>query len=62
MKLEDHLKDSLLEILSCNDFKDCLLKEINDEVDLPMIGEKKESKLFKAIYKVILKTIEKQLE
>ena len=62
MKLDTHLKKSLLELLSCDDFKECLLKEINDEVDLPILSEKKESKLFKAIYKVLLKTIQKQLE
>ena len=61
MKLESHLKNSLLDLLKCDDFKNCLLKEINDEVDLPMIGEKTESKLYKGIYKVIVKTLEKQL-
>ena len=53
--------EALLDLLHEDDFKDNLLKEINEEVDIPIIGEKKEGKIFKALYKILLKPVKKKL-
>ena len=55
------MMEALLNLLHEDDFKDNFLKEINQEVDIPIIGEKKEGKIFKAIYKVLLKTVTDKL-
>ena len=46
--------------VSEEDFKKTLLKELNKEIDLPVLNEKKEGKLFKVIYDVLLKFISKK--
>ena len=54
--------DAVLDMFEGNDFKEAFLKELNEEVDIPMIGEKKEGKVFKALYKVLFKTLRNTLE
>ena len=51
--------NAIIEMLNGDDFKDNFLKEINDEIDIPILNEKKEGKIFKALYKVLLKTLKK---
>ena len=51
--------NAIIEMLNGEDFKDNFLKEINDEIDIPILNEKKEGKIFKALYKVLLKTLKK---
>ena len=53
--------ESLLAMLKTDDFQDAFLEELNDAVDIPMIGEKKEGKIFKAIYKILLKVVETKM-
>ena len=53
--------ESLLAMLKTDDFQDAFLEELNDAVDIPMIGEKKEGKIFKALYKILLKVVEKKM-
>ena len=54
------LLGDLVELLKDDDFKKTLLKELNKEIDLPVLNEKKEGKLFKVIYDVLLKFISKK--
>ena len=51
--------NAIIEMLNGDDFKDNFLKEINDEIDIPILNEKKEGKIFKALYKVLLNTLKK---
>ena len=53
--------ESLLAMLKTADFQDAFLEELNDAVDIPMIGEKKEGKIFKALYKILLKVVETKM-
>ena len=54
------LLGDLVELLKEEDFKKTLLKELNKEIDLPVLNEKKEGKLFKVIYDVLFKFISKK--
>jgi len=53
--------ESFLTLLEDNDFKKSFIKELNDAVDIPIVGEKQEGKIFKALYKVLIKTAKEQL-
>ena len=53
--------ESLLAMLKTDDFQDAFLEELNDAVNIPMIGEKKEGKIFKALYKILLKVVETKM-
>ena len=52
----------VLEYLDSEDFKDSFIQELNDEIDIPFINEKKEGKLFKTLYKTLIKSVRKKLE
>lgn len=54
------LLGDLVELMNEDDFKKTLLKELNKEIDLPVLKEKQEAKLFKIIYKVLLNFVEKK--
>lgn len=63
MKISEEKKKllgDLVELMNEDDFKKTLLKELNKEVDLPVLKEKQEAKLFKIVYKVILNFVEKK--
>tara|TARA_Y100000389_G_scaffold141437_1_gene139289 strand:- start:1330 stop:1524 length:195 start_codon:yes stop_codon:yes gene_type:complete len=51
--------ESLIGLLEEKEFKKLLIKELNEDIDIPMIGEKTEKKVFDAIYKIIVKNIRK---
>ncbi|GIS52775.1 MAG: hypothetical protein Ct9H90mP28_4910 [Paracoccaceae bacterium] len=51
----------LLTMLNTEGFKDAFLEELNDAVDIPMIGEKKEGKIFKKLYEILLKVVENKM-
>ena len=51
--------ESLIDLLEEKEFKKLLIKELNEDIDIPMIGEKTEKKVFDAIYKIIVKNIRK---
>lgn len=53
--------ESFLTLLEDNDFKKSFIKELNDAVDIPIVGEKQEGKIFKALYKILIKTAKEQL-
>ena len=63
MKISEEKKKllgDLVELMNEEDFKKTLLKELNKEVDLPVLKEKQEAKLFKIVYKVIFNFVEKK--
>lgn len=63
MKISEEKKKllgDLVELMNEDDFKKTLLKELNKEVDLPVLKEKQEAKLFKIVYKVLLNFVEKK--
>ena len=51
--------DHFIELLEQKDFKKTLIKEINDDVDIPMIGEGTEKKVLNAVYKALLRALKK---
>ena len=51
--------DHFIELLEEKSFKKTLIKEINDDVDIPMIGERTEKKVFDAVYKALLRALKK---
>lgn len=53
--------EAMVDMLNKEEFKDAFLKEINDSIDIPIINEKKEGKIFKALYKILVKIVEKQV-
>jgi|TARA_Y100000389_G_C17225974_1_gene395669 hypothetical protein len=48
----------LLPILEEKEFKKKLIDKINNSVDIPMINEKTEKKVFNNIYKIIINCLE----
>jgi len=56
-----------IELLDNDEFKKHLIRELNEDIDIPIINEKTERKLLNSIYKVIISSlkrvdIEKMLE
>ena len=49
--------DHLISTLEKKDFKKKLIKKINEDIDIPMIGEKTEKKVFDKLYDLLLKGI-----
>ena len=55
----DILMKHLIELLEKKEFQDTLVEELNDNIDIPFVGEKSEGKIFKALLGVVLKTVKK---
>ena len=53
------LMKHLIELLEKPEFKETLVKEINESVDIPLIGESTETKIFTTLYGLIVKTVKK---
>ena len=51
--------DLYVQLLDNADFKKHLIRELNEDVDIPIINEKTEKKLLNALYKVILSSLKK---
>tara|TARA_Y100000389_G_scaffold177965_1_gene190702 strand:+ start:8863 stop:9093 length:231 start_codon:yes stop_codon:yes gene_type:complete len=61
-KVKQTLKENFnnyLELLDDDEIEKLLIKELNDNVDIPIINEKTEKKIMKAIYKSILGALKK---
>ena len=56
---QQQMLSAMIDMLSTDKFKDNLLKELNENVDIPILNEKKEGKVFKALYKIFIQTLEK---
>lgn len=48
-----------IELLDNDEFKKHLIKELNEDIDIPIINEKTERKMLNSIYKVILSSLKK---
>jgi hypothetical protein len=46
-----------ISFLEDDDFKDIFLKELNEEIDIPILNEEREGKIFKALYRVIINSL-----
>ena len=49
--------NNYLELLDDDEIEKLIIKELNDNVDIPIINEKTEKKIMKAIHKAILKSL-----
>lgn len=61
-KIKETLKlnfQNYLELLDNDEFEKSLIKQLNECIDIPIINEKTEKKLLKAIYAAVLKSISK---
>lgn len=48
-----------IELLDNDEFKKHLVRELNEDIDIPIINEKTERKILNSIYKVILSSLKK---
>jgi hypothetical protein len=63
--MEDTKQKLIIEFISFiedGDFKDIFLKELNEEIDIPILNEEREGKIFKALYRVIIKSLKKKCD
>lgn len=51
--------DLYIELLDNDEFKKQLIRELNEDIDIPIINEKTERKILNSIYKVILSSLKK---
>lgn len=54
-------KEDLLLLLESDKFKDNFIDELNEAVDIPILNEKKEGKIFKSLYNVLIKVVKKNI-
>ena len=55
---KDILLDSILDLFNDEEFKNDFIQKVNKNVDIPLINEKTEKKVIKALYKVIVEQVE----
>lgn len=48
-----------IELVDNDEFKKQLVKELNEDIDIPIINEKTERKLLNSIYAVVIKSMKK---
>ena len=58
---EEMFKEGMIKLLQEKDFKNKLIKKLNECIDIHMINEKTEKKVFNSIYNHIVNTI-KEIE
>ena len=49
--------DTLISMLEDRSFKNTLIAEINDDVDIPILNERTEKKVLNAVYKAVLRAL-----
>ena len=62
---KDFFEEQLLEfveLLKDKDFKEKFIDALNDDIDIPLLREKHEEKVFKKIYDLLLKHVDKALK
>lgn len=60
--LKDTLKKNFeiyTDLLDHDEFKKHLIRELNEDIDIPFVNEKTEKKVLTSIYKVIMKSLKK---
>tara|TARA_Y100000768_G_scaffold388458_1_gene384477 strand:+ start:5284 stop:5508 length:225 start_codon:yes stop_codon:yes gene_type:complete len=61
-KLKETLKENFnnyLDLLDDDEIEKLLIKELNENIDIPIINEKTEKKIMKAIYKAVLTALKR---
>ena len=48
-----------IQLLDNDEFKKHLIRELNEDIDIPIINEKTERKLLNSIYRVIISSLKK---
>ena len=48
----------MMKLLNNEVFQENLIEKLNKNVDIPFIGEKREGKIFKALYKILLESLD----
>ena len=48
-----------IELLENDEFEKAIIKELNERIDIPVINEKTEKRILKAIYKAVLTALSK---
>lgn len=56
--MRENLKE-LVDLFRGEEFSKELIKSINDDVDIPLLNEKTEKKIFRSLYNLVAKHIEK---
>jgi len=57
--INEMTKQSILELFNDDDFRKQVVKNINDDIDIPMINEKTEKKVFNKIYQAFVSALQK---
>ena len=55
--MDKSVLDNLLKLLEQKDFKKKLMKQLNNDIDIPLINEKTEQKILDKVYEIIISTI-----
>jgi|TARA_Y100000401_G_scaffold22490_1_gene15140 hypothetical protein len=55
------IADLIIEHISKDEIKDKVVKELNDNVNIPIIGENTEKKMIEAIYETTVSVLKKVL-
>lgn len=53
--------DELVELFKTNEFKKSFVKAVNDDVDIPLLNEKTERKIFNRLYNLVVEEVDKLL-
>lgn len=49
--------DNVIKLLEQKNFKKKLMKQLNNDIDIPLINEKTEQKILDKVYEIIISTI-----
>jgi len=47
----------MMKLLENEVFQENLIEKLNNHVDIPFVGEKREGKIFKALYQILLESL-----
>ena len=47
----------MMKLLENEVFQENLIEKLNNHVDIPFVGEKREGKIFKTLYKILLESL-----
>ena len=54
--------DDLIELLKDSKFKNKFVDTINKDINIPILNEKTEKKIFNSLYNVLIKHVEKAID
>ena len=57
--MSDKLKEMFVEYVFNEESKAKIIKELNDSINIPILNEKTEAKIFEAIYEVVESVLKK---